>query len=417
METRSKKKEQMEDLQKMLATLMTKLEENNKKLEDKLEENNQKLEDTNKNIEDRLEDTNKKIEDTNKKIEDANKSIEDKLKENNKKLEDKLIDYSKKLEDKIEDKVKELRKDIDDSMVKKEDIEYLVKKEDIEDLVKKDDIEDLVKKEVEKRISSTDVVKMETSSAIRMKPPTFDGKVPWSTYIFQFEAAAQANAWDSKEKATALVVSLRGEAMEVLRAIPEAERQNYQSMVQLLEMRYGDSHLKQVYRTQLKVRKQKFGESLQEYEADILKLVRLAYPTSSNEEIQEKAIESFVDGLYDQEISFQMRVQAFKDISHALARALEYEAARKATRPPARFRQIRSNTADQSQQGILESLREVIKQLEDGATKNAENNGRREFRRRSLRCWACGEEGHLQNRCTKAKDAPKTNSQDQGNSE
>ncbi|KAK9738941.1 hypothetical protein QE152_g9392 [Popillia japonica] len=62
-----------------------------------------------------------------------------------------------------------------------------------------------------------------------MKPPTFDGKTSWLTYIKQFEAAAVANAWSSSDRttalilawsssdrATALILALRGDASDIL---------------------------------------------------------------------------------------------------------------------------------------------------------------------------------------------------------
>ena len=40
---------------------------------------------------------------------------------------------------------------------------------------------------------------------------------------------------------------------------------------------FGDEHLRQVFAAQLKTRIQKVGESLQEFEADVKKMVQLAY--------------------------------------------------------------------------------------------------------------------------------------------
>ncbi|GBM02233.1 hypothetical protein AVEN_108791-1 [Araneus ventricosus] len=44
-----------------------------------------------------------------------------------------------------------------------------------------------------------------------------------------------------------------------------------------LESRFGDSHLTQFYRTELKTRRQKPGESLQVFAADVGRLMSLAY--------------------------------------------------------------------------------------------------------------------------------------------
>ncbi|KAJ8957188.1 hypothetical protein NQ318_007750 [Aromia moschata] len=54
-----------------------------------------------------------------------------------------------------------------------------------------------------------------------LKPPTYDGQSSWSMYRRQFEAAAKANGWTPQEMATSLVISLRGQALEILQSIPE----------------------------------------------------------------------------------------------------------------------------------------------------------------------------------------------------
>ncbi|KAJ8939481.1 hypothetical protein NQ318_022535 [Aromia moschata] len=111
-----------------------------------------------------------------------------------------------------------------------------------------------------------------------LKPPTYDGQSSWSMYRRQFEAAAKANGWTSQEMATSLVISLRGQALEILQSIPEEQQNDYDRIVGALEIRYGHKYLRQVYQSQIKSKQQRSNESLQEYEADIERLVHLAYP-------------------------------------------------------------------------------------------------------------------------------------------
>ncbi|KAJ8940326.1 hypothetical protein NQ318_014401 [Aromia moschata] len=111
-----------------------------------------------------------------------------------------------------------------------------------------------------------------------LKPPTYDGQSSWSMYRRQFEAAAKANGWTPQEMATSLVISLRGQALEILQSIPEEQQNDYDRIVGALEIRYGHKYLRQVYQSQIKSRQQRTNESLQEYEADIERLIHLAYP-------------------------------------------------------------------------------------------------------------------------------------------
>ncbi|KAJ8955836.1 hypothetical protein NQ318_005380 [Aromia moschata] len=138
-------------------------------------------------------------------------------------------------------------------------------------------------------------------SKIRMKPPQFDGKSSWVNYLRQFEAAAKANGWSLAEKATALTLALRGDATDILQTLSLEEQEDYQQLVRHLEMRYGQSHLEHVYHSQLKNRYQKSNESLQEFEADIARLVRLAYSSTPENVMERLAVQAFLDGLRDTE--------------------------------------------------------------------------------------------------------------------
>ncbi|KAJ8937347.1 hypothetical protein NQ318_003621 [Aromia moschata] len=145
-----------------------------------------------------------------------------------------------------------------------------------------------------------------------MKPPLFDGKSSWVNYLRQFEAAARANGWSLAEKATALTLALRGDATDILQTLSLEEQDDYHQLVRHLEMRYGQSHLEHVYHSQLKNRYQKSNESLQEFEADIARLVRLAYSSTPENVIERLAVQAFLDA----------------ELVDALARALEFEAAK-----------------------------------------------------------------------------------------
>ncbi|KAJ8910004.1 hypothetical protein NQ315_006008 [Exocentrus adspersus] len=90
----------------------------------------------------------------------------------------------------------------------------------------------------------------------KIKVPTYEGKVSWNTYWRQFEAVVR-NWREEEEEATSLIAALRGEALEVVRTIPEGS-QDYKAVTSALEKRYGDAHLQHVYQAQLRNRKQRF---------------------------------------------------------------------------------------------------------------------------------------------------------------
>ncbi|KAJ8935621.1 hypothetical protein NQ318_006464 [Aromia moschata] len=178
-----------------------------------------------------------------------------------------------------------------------------------------------------------------------LKPPTYDGQSSWSMYRRQFEAAAKANGWTSQEMATSLVISLRGQALEILQSIPEEQQNDYDRIIGALEIRYGHKYLRQVYQSQIKSRQQRSNESLQEYEADIERLIHLAYPQAPKEFLEQIGIQTFIDGLVDTEMQQALRLGRHTTISDALIAALEFKAAKEASRSyKTRVRQGRVST-------------------------------------------------------------------------
>ncbi|KAJ8953809.1 hypothetical protein NQ318_006657 [Aromia moschata] len=165
-----------------------------------------------------------------------------------------------------------------------------------------------------------------------LKPPTYDGQSSWSMYRRQFEAAAKANGWTPQEMATSLVISLRGQALEILQSIPEEQQNDYDRIVGALEIRYGHKYLRQVYQSQIKSRQQRTNESLQEYEADIERLIHLAYPQAPKEFLEQISIQTFIDGLVDTEMQQALRLGRHTTICDALIAALEFKAAKEASR-------------------------------------------------------------------------------------
>ncbi|KAJ8923891.1 hypothetical protein NQ315_006667 [Exocentrus adspersus] len=147
--------------------------------------------------------------------------------------------------------------------------------------------------------------------------------------VRQYEAVV--HNWREEDKATSLIAALRGEALELLRTIPEASS-NYVTLISALERRYRDAHLQHVYQAQLRSRRRRFEETLQQYEADISRIVNLACPTVPAEVIKQLSVSSFIEGLIDPEIGHLVRLARHRTISEALAHALEIEAVKEASR-------------------------------------------------------------------------------------
>lgn len=294
------------------------------------------------------------------------------MQEINKRVEDLREEFKENIESRVESMESKLKSEITgiDSMVH---LELRGLREEINCL-----------KESSRFSSAAGEIRPGTSSSAgKMKPPVFDGQVSWSVYKRQFEAATKANHWTNEEKATALVIALRGQASELLQTIPNQD--DYDALVNALELRYGNEHLQEVYRVQLKARQQKSGETLQELEADIERLAHLAYPSAPPEYLDLTVTDAFIDALKDEELKRAIRVSGKRRSSEALVYALSYEAAKDSSKITRHVRSL-----DLEEGSSEQHLRRVIRE------ELAQERGNKD---RRIRCWNCDRPGHIQRDC------------------
>ncbi|KAJ8960072.1 hypothetical protein NQ318_009514 [Aromia moschata] len=203
----------------------------------------------------------------------------------------------------------------------------------------------------------------------RKKPPPHIMRMPGAGSC---QAAARANGWSLAEKATALTLALRGDATDILQTLSLEEQDDYHQLVKHLEMRYGQSHLEHVYHSQLKNRYQKSNESLQEFEADIARLVRLAYSSTPENVMERLAVQAFLDGLRDTETRQALTLARPSKLVDDLARALEFEAAKQSCRGQAKVRKMEEDV----EEGTCNEAE--IRRVVEGM-----------LEKRQIRCWNC----------------------------
>ncbi|GBO06694.1 hypothetical protein AVEN_199096-1 [Araneus ventricosus] len=172
-----------------------------------------------------------------------------------------------------------------------------------------------------------------------VKSLTFDGQTSWTVFKTQFDVVSSANGWNNFVKASQLVTSLRGSAAEVLQGIP-SDLTDLTAIENALEARFGDSHLTQFYRTELKTRRQKPGESLQVLAVDVERLMSLAYAECPQEVRDSLAAQYFVDAIRDEDTQHATRLMDAKDLKSALAYNMKYEAAKTVSKTSRNVRSI-----------------------------------------------------------------------------
>ncbi|GBM36470.1 hypothetical protein AVEN_234846-1 [Araneus ventricosus] len=235
------------------------------------------------------------------------------------------------------------------------------------------------------------------SSRPTVKPLTFDGQTSWTVFKTQFDVVSFTNGWTDFVKASQLVASLRGSAAEVLQGIPADKLTDLTTVEKTLESRFGDSHLTQFCRTELKTRRQKPGESLQELAADVERLMSLAYAECPLDVRESLAAQYFVDAIRDEDTQHSTRLMDAKDLKSSLAYSTKYEAARTVSKTSRHVRSMETdNHTSRERDDKFEFFFNRLEKLLNGSVTGKKNTPRRNP---NVTCWKCNKKGHVQREC------------------
>ncbi|MEW8542138.1 MAG: hypothetical protein AB2693_01270, partial [Candidatus Thiodiazotropha sp.] len=180
----------------------------------------------------------------------------------------------------------------------------------------------------EEKINGSDCKK---SLSVKIKPATFDGSGSWLDYKAHFDVCSQLNGWSEHEKGLYLAVSLRGQAQGVFGNIASKSHE-YSELVKALEERFAPPNQTELYRVQLRERRQKASETLSELGQDIRRLTNLAYPTAPNDLRETLAKEQFIDALVNSDMRLRIKQARPKNLNDAVRHAVELEAFNRAER-------------------------------------------------------------------------------------
>ena len=260
---------------------------------------------------------------------------------------------------------------------------------------------------------------------MRVQPRTYDGKASWGGYYSFFERVGRINKWTEDQKIDYLWVNLVGEALTFVDNLPRGRTMTYTALCQALEERFGDSQRAEVFKSGLRSRKRKDGESLPALAQEISHLVRRAYPGIGQQGMEELAVEKFREALPDHEQRMSVFRSKAKTIDQAVRAALDTESwqiSENRRTPAARTRSTRSEEEDENSQGMtacavrsddiqlaakwINELKDLVKLLaektEQSESGNADVNGT-SSRKSQVTCYYCHKLGHLQRECRKKK--------------
>lgn len=192
-----------------------------------------------------------------------------------------------------------------------------------------------------------------------MKPATYDGTGSWSDYKAHFQACAELNNWTYAKKGLYLSVSLRGQAQGVFGNL-SSKTTDYNELVKALEERFAPPNQTELYRVQLRDRRQRAHETMAELRQDIRRLTNLAYPSAPGDVRETLAKEQFVDALLHADMRLKIKQSRPVDLNDAVRHAVELEAFYRAEPRHGASSITKTDSGDKSE---LESLKKMLEQL------------------------------------------------------
>lgn len=252
-----------------------------------------------------------------------------------------------------------------------------------------------------------------------IKPATFDGSTNWSDFKSHFEVCAELNCWSMIEKGMYLAVSLRGNAQGVLGNLPSNDQRTYDALCTALQQRFAPTNQTELYRAQLRERKQKAVESLPELGQDVRRLTNLAYPTATVDLKEILAKEQFIDALRDPDMRLRIKQARPVDLNDAVRHAVELQAFQSADKKMQESQgyvraaekdisEVKESNTEKVLKDITDALSllkkdvKSLKERQDGHFSSQPSLDKREqnaTQNRTFKCYFCGRPGHMKNKC------------------
>ena len=172
----------------------------------------------------------------------------------------------------------------------------------------------------------------QNQGSVKMKPQCYDGSEDLDEYLSHFEILSDLNSWGYETKSLYLAGSLKGDARTLLTELSPMERRDFQSLVKILNLRFGSVNRAEIFKANLQTRVKRREESISELAQSIKKWTRQAYPNAPSTVISTLARDHFIDALPESDMRLRIREGQAKDIAEAEILALRLEAYRVADR-------------------------------------------------------------------------------------
>ncbi|PJE78029.1 hypothetical protein CI610_03041 [invertebrate metagenome] len=208
------------------------------------------------------------------------------------------------------------------------------------------------------------------------------GKDIWSEYIRYFENVADLNGWTPARTLRIFFTVLRGQAEVYAYGLNNTVKQDWDTLKNKMDDRFGHRSMKESYVAEAKLRKRKTDESYRDFAQTMEDLYRRAYP-NNREYVEESSLKTFLNNCHSSD-NFRLAVKRMrpKTLQEAVTFAMQEECI---------LLGEKRNAKDQKRSVYNVQNTSSAKQPGNGST------GKR------LKCFECGSEEHLRNKCPDVK--------------
>ena len=256
-----------------------------------------------------------------------------------------------------------------------------------------------------------------SSYRIAIKPESYDGVEDWEEYISHFDICAELGKWRDQDKVLALAAALKGPARTFYISLSQTEKRSYHILVQRLGQRFGSTRQQNRWLSRLESRKRRQGESIAALADDLRQMAQRAY-TDLDPRAQEVLAINQLYKSVSPDVKYQCTNQNCKTVSDAVEVIERYEAILGDTQEKKKStvrmvnetiqEGIQSTSTENSYHDTLQTLTRRISELE---TKRPSPQDRQLTQsgtisrfnnkpdRREIRCYLCGNIGHICRNC------------------
>ena len=174
-------------------------------------------------------------------------------------------------------------------------------------------------------------------------PPFTGDRETWEVWSNRFNDVARRRGWSSDEKLDELLPRLQGQAGEfVYGQLDKKTRSNFRELIQELGYRFRKIETSGTFKTKFSHRRQKPGETVESYAAELKRLYDKAYPDRDRTTRKEDLLRRFLEGLLDEKARHLVEyVKAPEDIDQAAYEVVSFTESKRQSMGDSRRQQSR----------------------------------------------------------------------------